>query len=284
MKIVSMCVALLAAIVAAGDGRGVPVLNEKTGFYECKLPSEFQARPATVEILLPTKMDPEKKYPVVYILPVGGASKRGYGDGLVEAKKADVANKYDVICVSPYFTEIPWFGNHATKKTVRQEDHILNVLVPFIDEQYSTIKSSEGRWLIGFSKSGWGACTLLLRNPRVFGYAAAWDAPFMLNGSGKDWGPMGLKKNMGTKKQMMSYLPTALAKQNAGWLQERNRLVIAPGKFWKGQVVKYHSHLEKLKIPHTYRDDLVLKHRWDTGWFAPMFEELVTIARSRKQD
>ena len=36
--------------------------------------------------------------------------------------------------------------------------------------------------MLGFSKSGWGACTLLLRNKELFGYAAAWDVPFMLNG------------------------------------------------------------------------------------------------------
>ena len=33
---------------------------------------------------------------------------------------------------------------------------------------------------IGFSKSGWGAFSLLLRHPEVFGRAAAWDAPLML--------------------------------------------------------------------------------------------------------
>ena len=35
------------------------------------------------------------------------------------------------------------------------------------------------RLLLGFSKSGWGAFSLLLRYPERFGKAAAWDAPLM---------------------------------------------------------------------------------------------------------
>jgi len=52
--------------------------------------------------------------------------------------------------------------------------------------------------------------TLLLRRPEIFGYAAAWGAPFLLDGknSGGDWEPMGISKVMGTKETMPHFLPT----------------------------------------------------------------------------
>ena len=243
-------------------------------FQQCKDPR--------VDVLLPDHLDPQKKYPVLYILPMEADNGSGFGNGLVEAKKADVANKYDMICVYPSFTTVPWYGNHATDPTIRQEDYVLKALIPFIDSKYPTRRDKEGRWLIGFSKSAWGAYTLVFRHPNVFGYAAGWDAPFALNGdnSGKNWGPMGLSNIFGTKENMELSLPTKLAAENASWLKQRCRLVLGVGSYWKPQVEQMHNLLQALGIPHEYRSDLAFPHRWNTGWFAPMVEELVKIART----
>lgn len=256
-----------------------PVYNEQTGFWEMELVSVYQSGPAKVELLLPDNiLEKGVKFPVLYILPVGGPSSP-FGDGLIEAKKADLANKYGIICVRPYFTSVPWYGDHAENPHIRHESYLNKCIVPLIDSLYPTKDNSEGRWLIGFSKSGWGACTLLMRNPDIFGYAAAWDAPFMLNGenSGQEWGPMGLRVNFGTKKQMQQSLPTTLA-ENSSWLSKKTRLVIAPGQYWEKQSKAYHDFLNELRIPHIYRSDLLFKHRWDTGWFVPMVESLISIA------
>ena len=48
----------------------------------------------------------------------------------------------------------------------------MKTVVPLIEEHYSALGTAEGRLLFGFSKSGWGALTLILRNPDFFGYAA----------------------------------------------------------------------------------------------------------------
>ncbi len=198
-----------------------------------------------------------------------------------EARKADVANRYGVICVYPSFLAIPpWYGNHATDPEIRQEDFVAHALVSSIDASYPTRRGREARWLLGFSKSGWGAYTLLLRHQEVFGYAAAWDVPFMLDGGGEDWGPMGLSHVFGTREAMQRCLPTRLAAANASWLRERCRLVLGGGVYWKPQVEAMHVLLAGHGIPHVYQPDLTLTHRWDTGWFAPMTEDLVKIARA----
>lgn len=260
-----------------------PLFNKENGFWEVELVSEYESEPTKVSILLPDNLPADgEKLPVLYILPV--INKIGeYGDGLVEAKKADLSNKYRLICVRPCFTSIPWYGDHATNPKLRHESYILKRLVPFIDSLYPTQANAEGRWLLGFSKSGWGAFTLLMRNPDIFGYAAAWDVPFMLNGenNGKNWGPMGLKVNFGTKEQMQQSLPTKLAEKHSAWLSEKMRLVVGVGKYWESQSISYHNFLNDLKIPHVYRPDLVFEHRWDTGWFIPLVEDLTTIANQQ---
>jgi enterochelin esterase-like enzyme len=259
-----------------------PELSAQNGFMESTLTTEYQSGPALVQVLLPDRLDRSKKYPVLYILPVEAQNGSEFGSGLVEAKKADIANKYQVICVYPTLTKAaPWYGNHATDSKLRQDDYVVKALVPFIDSKYPTQQDSEGRWLIGFSKSAWGAYTLLFRHPDVFGYAAGWDGPLMLNGdnSGKDWGPMGLSVNFGTKEAMQQSLPTKLAAENVSWLKKRARLVLGLGVFWAPQVRQMETRLQELGIPHIYRSDLTFPHRWDTGWFPPMVEELVKIAQ-----
>lgn len=271
--------------VCGGSSEGVPELNRESGFLEFTLTTEYQAEPALVRVLLPDHPDPVKRHPVLYILPVESGVKSEFGNGLIEAKKADIANRYRVICVYPSFNKAaPWYGNHPTNLNQRQEDYVVRALVPFIDGKFPTQPRKEGRWLIGFSKSAWGAFTLLFRHPDIFGYAAGWDGPLMLNGdnNGNDWGPMGLSANFGTKEAMQKSLPTKLAQENAGWLKDHPRLVLAPGRFWTSQTTQMHAHLEALGIPHVYRSDLTFPHRWDSGWFSPLVEELANIAKPPK--
>lgn len=262
--------------LAVADAAEKPVFDADRGCWQATLLSGHQAAPVKVEIIPPKLMEPGKTYPVLHILPVEAGDGHRFGDGLMEARKAEVAEKYGVICVSPSFVEIPWYGNHATDPKIRQEDFMVKTLVPWIEETYPARREKEGRLLIGFSKSGWGAFTLLLRNPEVFGYAAAWDAPFLLDGEGKDWGPMGIRANFGTKEAFLDFLPSELA----GRLPSTGgpRLVLGPGIDWKKQSVGMHELLQKRKVPHVYREDLLLAHRWDSGWFAPMVKELMRLA------
>ena len=99
-----------AVLLSAQENKETkPVFNQQKGIWEFKLDSEYQEGPAVVEVLVPGNLDKNKKYPVLYILPVGGPEKRAFGDGLEEARKADIHNKYGVICVCPYFTLVPWY-------------------------------------------------------------------------------------------------------------------------------------------------------------------------------
>ena len=114
--------------------------------------SPYQEGENKIEVLLPDNMKKGKRYPVVYILPVNEGIKTTYGHPLSEARKNNLQNKYQCIVVCPAFTILPWYGNNPNKPTVRQNQYLMDVVLPIIDKEYPTIADSTGRYLIGFSK------------------------------------------------------------------------------------------------------------------------------------
>ncbi len=171
---------------------------------------------------------------VLYILPVESGTKSEFGSGMAEAKKADIANKYGVICVCPTFNKAaPWYGNHATNPALRQEDFMVRSLGTVHRCDLSHPRR-EGRTLAGrFQQIGLGRVYLCSSGvPRSSDTPPEWDAPFMLDGSSEDWGPMGLSVNFGSKDAMLQSLPARLAAENASWLKSRPRLVLGLGIFW----------------------------------------------------
>ena len=72
-------------------------------------------------------------------------------------------NEYNLIIVQMGFEKEPWFGDHATDPKVRQASYVKDFVVPFIEENYAALGSPEGRLLFGFSKSGWGAFSLIFK-------------------------------------------------------------------------------------------------------------------------
>ena len=181
-----------AAVVDDDDGGGVRV-HEVT--------SPYQRGTTEIRVLLPDALDKARRYPVVYVLPVEAGRERRYGDGLEEVRRRDLANEHGAIFVAPTFTDLAWYADHPTDEALRQETYFLDVVVPAVDARYPTVATKEGRLLLGFSKSGWGAWSLLLRRPDLFGRAAAWDAPLELERSG----PYGSGAIFGTQENFAKY-------------------------------------------------------------------------------
>jgi enterochelin esterase-like enzyme len=248
------------------------------------LSSEFQNGAHQVRVRLPDDYDPQKKYRVLYILPVEKELDSRFGDGFAEMEKLNAHNRYHLILVEMAFEKEPWFGDHATDPKTRQASYLKECLVPFIEKTYSTLGTPEGRLLFGFSKSGWGAFSLILTYPDFFGYAVAWDAPMMLN---TFFGAM--KAVYGTQEQLDRFRPELLAATQARHFQQRTRLVLAGEKDWGRRAPPpavgthtgaMHALLEKLDLKHVYRDDLKVPHRWDPGWMGPALDELMKLCET----
>ena len=255
-----------------------------TAFAEIKVhqvTSEYQNGPQEIRVLLPDTYTTTKKYRVVYVLPVecGFASQCGYGLGEIE--KLQAQNTYDAIFVQMGFEKTPWFGDHEKNPKIRQDSYLREFVVPFVEKNYSTVGSVEGRLLFGFSKSGWGAFSLILKYPDFFGYAAAWDAPWMFDNF-----YFGMDEVFGTLEQLKKYRTDLLVSTQASSFRTKKRLVLTGETAW-GKMIptpqggahtpEFHKLLESLGILHDYDNTMAVLHRWDPAWMKPTLQYLMKL-------
>jgi len=234
-----------------------------------RIASPFQSDSTTVRVLTPDNLDLSKEYKVLYILPVIENDNRRFGDGLLEIQKFNYHNIHQLICVAPEFTAMPWYADHATNMKKQDESHLLKTVIPYIDNILPTLKSGQGRLLIGFSKSGWGALTLLLRNSEVFDKAVGWDIGIRIDTGDLDASKMTEKidRDFGTKENFEKYRISTLLKEKVSQLGAAPRLFyynVEGKRGWGG--TKIHQLMVELGMPHRYLYEPKRKHRWDSGW------------------
>ena len=265
---------ILLCLPAVRADEAVTISEVKTddnGFLVHEVRSPYQAKTTQIRVLQPDRLEKGKKYPVVYVLPVEAGTESRYGDGLKEVKTLDFHNKFGAVFVAPTFSHLPWFADHPTRPEIRQESYFLKVVVPFIDETYPVQVEAQGRLLLGFSKSGWGAWSLLLRHPDLFGKAAAWDAPLMMDKPGK----YGSGDIFGTGDQFEGYRVSKLLEDKAATFQKAKRLILLGYGNFRAEHVQVHALMDRLTIAHEYRDGPARKHDWHSGWAKEAVELLI---------
>ena len=246
-------------------------LADSHGFLTHEVSSPFQAGKTKILVLIPTDLEIGRKYSVIYILPVEAGTESRYGDGLAEVSKQKLHNKHKVIFVAPTFSHLPWYADHPTKPEIRQEAYLLEAVLPFVEKTYPVQADADHRLLLGFSKSGWGAWSLLLRNPDVFGKAAAWDAPLMMDKPGK----YGSGEIFGTEENFAKYRIETLLRTKGQELGKGERLILTGYGNFREEHVRTQALLTELKIPHVYQDGPPRKHDWHSGWVAESVELLL---------
>jgi hypothetical protein len=259
------CLALLTILLGCPAAQGEPRISQArpadNGFVVHAVRSEFQAGGTQIFVRVPDKIASGVRVAVVYLLPVEAHDEKRWGDARAEARKLDLANRHGVIVVYPTFSHLPWYADHPSDPHIRQESYFLNVVVPFVERAYAA--RGTARLLLGFSKSGWGAWSLLLRQPDLFVRAAAWDAPMML-----ERGRYGMEVISGTQENFERYRVSALLRERGKLLGPQPRLLLMGYDFYRGPTVEAHKLMQTLKIPHGYRDGPWRRHHWNSGWVA----------------
>ena len=263
---------LLIFITCAVSGTEPDITLERSevtpnGVVNYWVSSPYQRKTNVIQVLLPDEMGEGREYPVLYILPVNDGTDGEWGSGIDEAKRADVHNLYDVICVAPAYDETPWFGDHPSDPSLRQESYLYKAVMPFIESRYPVRKGREGRLLIGFSKSGFGAMAMFLRHLDETGKAAVWDAP--LTGKTIFKGEDEMLAVFATEENYRRYYIPGLIERHAQELKRGpSRIVLVNNGDRPGSVPEIHRQLTSLEIHHRYLSDERRKHDWRSGWFA----------------
>lgn len=280
----------LSSLVYAEDKR---IRSEERGTWRHSVESSFQSGSTVVEVLLPEKFEDTKKYRVVYVLPVEPNEEVKFGDAIQIVRKCGYHNKHNVIFVLPTFCVSPWYGNHASDPKNRQEDYLIKDVLPLVERNYPTLETAEGRLLLGFSKSGWGALSLILRNPSVFGYAASWDAPLMM--TEKQFGSWRTDEAFGTPENMALHLPSALLQERSAPFREKTRIVVSGlnlfGTFadkkhpyaGPSHTDAFHSAAESAGVLHLYEPALKANHAWVDDWMRPVTELLLLLPERKRK-
>jgi S-formylglutathione hydrolase FrmB len=275
-----LTIALFACILgsanaAAEDGPTISrAVTDDHGILVHEVTSPYQAGKTQIRVLLPDKLDLSVRLPVIYVLPVEARNENHYGDGLLEIKKLGLHSKHRTIFVAPTFSHLPWYADHPTNPAIRQETYFLEVVLLFVEGNYPVQAERKSRTLLGFSKSGWGAWSLLLRHPDVFERAIAWDAPMMMDRLGK----YGTGEIFGTQDNFEQYRIADLLRRRAADLASGERLILTGYDNFRGHHQQVHALLEQLGIRHEYRDGPQRKHDWHSGWVEAAVELLMRRA------
>lgn len=270
-----LSLAWLGGAASPNDAEATTISEAKkdaSGFLIHEVRSPYQAGATQIRVLTPEKLVPGRHYPVIYVLPVEAGNENKFGDGLAEIKKQDLHNKHQAIFAAPTFSHLPWYADHPTKTDLRQETYFLKVVVPFIDKTYPVQAGASGRLLLGFSKSGWGAFSLLLRRPDLFDKAAAWDAPLTMSRPDR----YGMGDIFGNQENFEKYQVVKLLEAQAGKLQKEKRLIVMGYGNFRDHHEKAHALMSSLKIAHEYRDGPARKHDWHSSWVVEAVEWLTT--------
>ena len=266
VALVVMLLLLSPAVDAADPGLEVQsaALDEQ-GVITHMVRSPRQSGTIPIRVLVPGDLRPGEKVPVLYLLPVEKGLEDHYGDGVREVLKHDLHNRHRVVCVAPSFSHLPWYADHPSEMEIQQESYFIKDVIPFIDRSYPVRQQPRHRHLVGYSKSGWGAFTLILRHPQMFGRAAAWDAPMMMDKPG-DYGSGPI---FGGEENFKHYQVTRLVEQADRSFKRQPRLVLT-GYFdnFREHHIALHELMKEQGVLHQYRDGPKRTHDWHSGWLA----------------
>ncbi len=203
----------------------------------------------------------------VLILPVTANISGQWGDGFYEALRLGWVKRYNVAIAAPSFSHLPWFADHPTNAKIAQESYLLQDILARLTGKIL---------LLGFSKSGNGAVTLLLRHPDRFAAAAAWDAPLLLDAPGK----YGSGEIYGTAENFAGYHIPALLERRAPELRGKPaRLAISGYGGFEEQVAGAHARMTELGVPHEFDNTTKRVHHWSSGWMEPAMAALDRMTR-----
>jgi len=138
----------------------------------------------TVRALVPTSPDESYAHGILITLPAAdGEDDTSSGDGFDTVQALGAHNAYNLTVIESSYTTPggngPCYADQTTDPNTLQETYTLE-LIRWALATYGTT-GHELVYLIGYSKSGFGAMTLIFRNPSVIHKAAGWDSPFDLD-------------------------------------------------------------------------------------------------------
>jgi len=251
---------------AGGDaGFGVTYASTASGIATYDVVSSDNGYGAQkLRVLRPASPAAGVAHNFLIVLPVEAGTSSTFGDGLATLRALHAEDQYDLTIVEPTFSIEPWYADNATNSHLRYESFVTQELVPWIRQKLATT-GREQIWLVGFSKSGYGAQDLMLKHPHLFTVAASWDFPADMSSYDQY---SGVASSYGTNANFRAnyQLTKKFVADHATPFTRSNRIWIGGYSLYQTDVTNYHQLLTSARIVHTTSTPTEMAHRWDSGW------------------
>ncbi len=228
-----------------------------------KIKSDYQ-EDSTIIRIVGTEITDDSILNLVFVLPVEENKKDyKYGIGIDECQKlidCKLVSK-NVVFIQPDYIRIPWYGNHISNKKIRQLDYTLEV-IKYMKAKYSNLDKKIKVFLLGFSKSGWGAMNILISHANLIDGILIWDAPLSIRGIEK----YGMQQIFGSEDNFnKDYF---LLRENGIRHEELNNKIIIIGgyDYFEDSTNEFLDLLDKNRIEYLYDNSLRYPHKWDKNW------------------
>ncbi|MDB4373153.1 esterase family protein [Mariniblastus sp.] len=245
--------------------------------------------------LPPSYSTSQKRYPVIYTLHGNGGNEFTCLDSIALLHQGIESGKWpEMIMVLPNGGRSTFYKNSADGK-FPIESIFMDELIPFIDSNYRTIASREGRCIEGFSMGGRGATRLAMKHPHLFCslFCQAGNVPRLLDTF--DAATQEERETMLLGDQRKTWEADdvyAVTQKNKDEIKKNVRIKIACGTADAGHLLTirdFHQHLTQLGIDHTYLEIEQLGHNrtqmmstFASSWFDYHVESL-KLARPTRQ-
>jgi hypothetical protein len=262
---------------------GLPTTDLNGVKYYSAVSDYLGNQPVILRTLAPTNPAPGMPHRFLYLLPVEpGLTNQNsqFGDGLEEARTLDLQDRYNATLVAPSFNIEPWYADHPTDTSRRLESFMVKDFVPWVDHMAAPGETPE-RWLVGFSKSGFGGLGLIFRHPDVFSDIAAWDTPAQLSDVNTYSGTLpilytGMVDNYGTQENFDTYrIPPLVANQNAPFTASNRIWISGDGVYFTPDMQTLDQQMTAAGVVHTFVGGAAWRaHLWSSGWLEGAVQSL----------
>lgn len=143
-----------------------PRLTANVVLRDVTFHSPALSRDMPYRVVLPSRVAPGQKLPVVYLLHGGGGGFRDW------TNDSDVAHfaEAGLILVMPEGAS-SYYTNAVDPPLDRYEDYIVSDLISDVESKLPAATGRPNRAIIGISMGGFGAINLALRHPNLFAFA-----------------------------------------------------------------------------------------------------------------
>lgn len=201
-------------------------------------------------VVTPDSYSQGKKYPVLYLLHGYSGDYAGWVNAMPSSKT--LADKYQYIVVCPDGDFSSWYFDSPVDENWKYETYISKELIDWVDKNYKTVASREGRAITGLSMGGHGAFFLAFRHQDVFGACGSMSGgldirPFPLN-----WD---IAKRLGDMKTHPENWEKYTVMNQLSYLTPNSIKIIfdcGTEDFFYDVNVKLHEELLYRNIPHEF--------------------------------